>query len=199
MKDDGVTRENARSRHVDKRYSDMVFHLDSLGRIQMELYVWNLQITTIQTLESLGVGIHLYAHQKGMPEAAAVNYLKKSGVGIIRNYLEGPGIIDCSVPFDAVEEIAKMKSISHFNAALISINHTGLDTSKGDTVLNAYKARDLFLINGNNLKVGIISNGIYNWQNYAPPNGTDLPVLDVVNAGATNREGIAMSEIVYGW
>src|ERR1043166_469222 len=121
MKDDGVTRKNAVSRKVHIKYSTSTLHVDSLGRIQMVLYFKDFDIQTIRKLQTWDVKFNVVGIYKGNREDGPQSYFKKLRVPVVINYGESPTEIDCQVPFDVVEEVAKLPTLVRLNAFLIGV------------------------------------------------------------------------------
>jgi hypothetical protein len=195
MKADGVTRANARSKKVGRKYSTHFVVIDSLGNISTSLYVRGLNVNDIDQLISMGVKIRIYRPESVQPDASLVSKLKSLSVVILPAYKEGPGDLTCLIPFDAMLEIAKLKFVIGLETGSHGEVKAGIITSKGDTVLGAYKARSYFYANGSRIKVGVISDSVDHWTDLAPPNVTVLPVLEIYGAGS-GPEGTALSEIV---
>jgi hypothetical protein len=116
MKDAGVTSANPRSKEVQRKFSTKVIHVDSLARIKMELYFRNLDLTTIGNLQKWGVKFNGYGYEKGAEKSAVVNYFKQHDIPVLPNYTTGPAVLDCNVPFDTVEGVAKLPSLVRLNA-----------------------------------------------------------------------------------
>jgi hypothetical protein len=196
MKDAGVTSANARSKVVQRNFSSGVFHVDSLARIQMVLHFKDLDIAMLDKLQKMGIKISLMGCRSSSRQEELLSYLREEHIGVVSIDQSSPDELDCWVPFDRVEEVAKLPSLLSMNAYSIVIHDVGSVTSKGDTVLNSYLARSLFYVNGTGSKIGIISDGVDHWADLAPPNDTELPILEVYGAGSGD-EGTAMSEIVH--
>ena len=120
MKDAGITRDNAKSKNVHKNFSNGLIHIDSVGRIEMELYFRNLDLATVAKLEEWGVQFSLYGAEKGAENCPAVVYFKEHNVPLISNSTNA-AVLLCNVPFDVVEEVAKLPCLVGLNAIMVGI------------------------------------------------------------------------------
>ncbi|MFA5374132.1 MAG: GLUG motif-containing protein, partial [Dehalococcoidia bacterium] len=123
-----------------------------------------------------------------------INQLKDLGMDV-QITLPEYGIIEGSLPYDAVETIADIDFIKHVGTPGYPIYNTGSVTSEGDSVLTADLARSTFGINGSGSKIGVMSDGIDNLS--ASVASGDLPSdVQVLKAG-NGSEGTAMLEIIH--
>jgi hypothetical protein len=121
MQADGITRQNAKLRRAEQYSQGSLFQVDTLGAILMELSVRDLQCETVESLESLGVVISGYHTRNGLQDKDAVEYFRAGGVVIGDEYLGMHGTLECRVPCDAVEEVAKMESVHNMMSTGIFI------------------------------------------------------------------------------
>lgn len=104
--------------------------------------------------------------------------------------------IGCWLPFDKIKELAKEDVVGGIMAMPYRVTRqVGTETTIGDSQLNADAARSYFGIDGDGVKVGVISDGITNWQNSY--NSGDLSYVDNYGGTGTGDEGTAMLEIIH--
>ncbi len=77
-----------------------------------------------------------------------------------------PVEVYCWVPYDKILEIAKNEAIGNITALGSPIQRTGAKLTQGDSQLNADKAREYFNVNGTGIKVGVISGGVKDIDNF---------------------------------
>jgi hypothetical protein len=103
----------------------------------------------LNNLDSLGVIINIFGCWKGNPRPELLAYFEDRHIHVVTNYAENPDELECKVPFDIVEKIAKIPNWVRLNATLVRLGFVGSVTSQGDTVLNttwvAESHRDLAL------------------------------------------------------
>ncbi len=200
MKVAGITKENVITQNVHKRFSKNHMYVDSLGRIQVGITFKTIERTLFDKLISsnsriLGV-VYTFnrEHDQAFIKELKIRRISVDGFRTGRNYLEA------YVPFESIEEIAKLPTVRLIKVQFIMNSNVGQVTTKGDTIHLAEKARDHFYLDGSGIKVGVISRGISNWQ--VDTTSNDLPRMFtyLANTNPVNppgNEGTAICEIVH--
>jgi len=181
IKDRKITRANAKAKNIFKLSNHRV-HIDNNGEIQIYIHM-------------ISFGEDVFAQ------------LRKNEVKIeITN--KTLAIVQGWAPFDRIEDIAALAFVRQIKPPNYGMTQSGSVTTEGDSILKADLVRQLG-IDGNGVKVGVISDGANNWTTaYAtgdlPANitvyGTCTPRLyngSVCDSGITCNEGTAMLEIIH--
>ena len=116
MKDAGITRENASSKEVVKIFSTEYRQVDSLGRILIEVSLSKLDEATVDEWLSWGVAIEAVIYPENKVEANVIKKLKSTGAYCENQNPMSYISIDVDVPFDRVEEFAKLSTIRAFQS-----------------------------------------------------------------------------------
>ena len=101
------------------------------------------------------------------------------------------------VSYADLEAVAEVMGVKEISFAIPPVTNVGDITSAGDGILNAGDLRSLLSIDGDGVKVGVISDGADHWDNVN--DSGDLPgtiTVDNIRSGSGD-EGTAMMEIVY--
>ena len=123
-----------------------------------------------------------------------INQLKNLGMDI-QITLPEYGIVEGSLPYDAVETVAGLDFVKHVGTPGYAILNTGSVTSAGDSVLKADSARSIFGINGSGSKIGVMSDGVDHLADSVASG--DLPSGVQVLKNDAGDEGTAMLEIIH--
>jgi hypothetical protein len=170
LKSEGVDKSNISFKQINKRFSNDIVQIEDNGKVHTDIYLKTVDENSIGWLKSLDVEIE---------------YVDK-------NFNR----ITCKAIFSILEDIAKNDNVTGIYSVSKPIVQTGTYTSAGDGILNASTARSTFNTTGSNIKVGVISDGVTNYQNVI--NSGDLPsTFQVINNRMGGNEGTAMSEIIY--
>jgi len=175
--------EGANKLGLAKKYSSSLIRVDDSGRIEVTVHLANkknLSDTLIITQEILRVG------------------------GLVKEIITSNGGFEtemyCWIPFREIENMAKLPVVGAITLPpAFGISDIGAVTSDGDGQLFADLARGRFDVDGSGITVGVIANGVKNYQDVIGSN--DLPPTDRINiiesGDANSNEGTAMMEIVY--
>ena len=139
-------------------------------------------------------GIRVDVYMK-LADSKAVERLKATGVEVehIDSHFKR---VTCIIPFDLIEEIGKDDNITGIHGIALPVSEIGTYTSAGDNILNAATVRSTYNIDGSNIKVGILSDGVDHYTNAI--SAGDLPSgFQVVSNSVSGDEGTAMAEIVH--
>ncbi len=127
-----------------------------------------------------------------------LDFIQSSG-GSILSSVPGLQAVRALVPFSLTETLAGRADVQFVQAAVAHGTRTGSVDSEGDTTHRAAEARQDFGVNGQGVKVGVLSDSV-DFMDQAvstgdlPPNVTVLPGQSGVPGSG---EGTAMLEIVY--
>jgi len=175
LKARGITRENARSRGASALSNGLV-KVDEDGNIQSYIRVHTFGEAERAQLEAYEVKIEIVNQEHE--------------------------IIQAWIPFDRIDEMARLPFLKQISPPGYAVTRTGLFYTQGDYVLNADQLRALGF-NGTGVRVGVISDGANN-RAEAEANG-DLPSditaygpdCDPLVTNTTCNEGTAMLEIIH--
>ena len=182
LNQDGITAKNIRQSDVLKRYSSLLTRFDGEGRYGLQLDVSDVSPSLIAKLKNLGGNVVMT-----LPSSRQVAV-----------YL----------PIDKIEEAAAMNEIKLISPIVSGVTNTGSVTSEGDSLHHAINVRTDLNVQGDSIKVGVISDGCVHWG--LSKGSLDLPSnfdsthyifkdntgTDVSKIGLGD-EGTAMMEIVY--
>ncbi len=173
-----VTQSDTSRSSGSEYISSSLLQVDRNGNIRVEAYLGDITASSIDQLRSAGAEV-------------------KSIDDHFRR-------VTCVVPAESIESLARIKNVLSLAPALKPFVRVGAYTSAGDGILKADVMRSTFNVNGLNIKVGVISDGVDHWTNSRDQG--DLPAnLTVLHndyhsedpEGGYYDEGTAMSEIVY--
>jgi hypothetical protein len=164
MKNAGITAANAKQRLAQQHFYRLGIKPDNVGLIRVLVWSRGFDMATINLLISNGAIIEYYVYdRKKGSDHNIIRKLKNLGASVLQSTNISVEELCAKIPFDAIEEVAKISKILTIDGWIPPSTNVGQVTSKGDTVINSYLARDYFNINGNGVKVGIISRGITNF------------------------------------
>jgi hypothetical protein len=170
MRKEGITSLNAPLHEVGKRFSSSYLRVDNLGRMRIMVYLRDVDSVSIERVRRL---------------SAKVEHIN-----------EYYNRLTCLVPFDVIEALSEDGNIRCIQCIPEPIHWVGEYTTAGDGILEADVARSAFGISGQNVKVGIISDGVDHWT--AARDNQDLPAnFTVLSNGRGGDEGTAMAEIIH--
>jgi hypothetical protein len=149
--------------------------------------------------EEKNVNVLLSARYSQADTAALVAKIVAQGgkiKSIVHSKTYNMTTIGCWLPFDKIKELAKDDMVGGImTPPYRATRQVGDSTTIGDSQLNADAARSYFGIDGDGVKVGVISDGITNWQNSY--NSGDLSYVDNYGGTGSGDEGTAMLEIIH--
>lgn len=97
----------------------------------------------------------------------------------IRQVDRQAGVVYASVGIDTLETIAALDFVDWVGLPAYAKRRTGSVTSEGDGVLRAKAARERFAVEGRDVRIGIISDSLIDWQDSF--DSGDLPRFRVAN------------------
>ncbi len=122
--------------------------------------------------------------------------LEANGMKVVRTLPEY-GIVEGSVPYGQVENIAGLDFVKGITTPSYPWYHTGAVNSEGDAATRAAEARTSFGVSGSGQKVGVMSDGVSHLANVVATGDLPAsPAVDVLKAGSGD-EGTAMLEIIH--
>ena len=154
--------------------STQVVHVDAQGRIQVYAVVNTVTPEVFSALETAGLQVET----------------SNADMGIVQGW----------VPFGSLDGIAQVSGVTQIVPPCYADPQTGAVDAASDGILEASNVRSQFAgygINGANVKVGVISDGITHAA--ASQSTGDLPVTITVDPSlqGSGDEGTAMLEIVH--
>ena len=169
----GITRSNATMNNVDKQFSTPVVTLNNKANFHVNIHLKQLNEKIISKLKALGVTVQ--------------------GTG--KKFRQ----VTCWVPFDLIETLAKDDNVGSIYNVSKPYVKTLPYTTVGDQILNADDARSTFGIDGEDIKVGVISDDADNYLDAINAGYLDASLFynDWNNPFESGNEGTAMSEIVH--
>ena len=149
-------------------------HVDSEGRIQVYTVVNAVTPETVNSLEAAGLQVET----------------SNADMSIVQVW----------VPYDLLDQLAQVTGVTQIVEPCYADPQTGAIDSAGDGIMEASNVRVQFAaysINGANVKVGVISDGVT--HEAASQSTGDLPTSITVDASlpGSGDEGTAMLEIVH--
>ncbi|MDY6965677.1 MAG: NosD domain-containing protein [Halobacteriota archaeon] len=136
--------------------------------------------------------VYVYVHLNAPAETQSI----EPYVWEITDRSEENNLAVAWVEVNNLEDLASLETVRTIRTVMPPLVQTGSVTTEGDTIHHTYDVRTTYSQNGSGIKVGIISDGVDNWE-YARDSGdlpTDLTVLSNTRGG---DEGTAMLEIVH--
>ena len=169
MRMEEIKRTNISQHKVKERFSNQLFQIDDSGNIHAAVYMKDISLKSIDEIKAEGVKVeYINEHFKRLT---------------------------CYIPFDIVEELSRNENILKIACIEKPFVNVGEYTSAGDGILNADDARTGFSINGQNVNVGVISDGVDHWTN-SRAQGDLTSDLNIIHNDIGGDEGTAMCEIV---
>lgn len=189
------TKENS-ARNIQERFSKNDLYFDPEGRIMLKITIKKLDKPTIDKLLSLNSKIVGVVFNSKNFDQSAVDELKRKKISV-DGYNIGYTLIECYLPIESVEEIAKLINVQLLVATHWSRSNVGQVLTSGDGIHKADSARSIFYVDGSGVKVGVISQGIDHWQDGI--SSGDLPSsFDTIRVPYhSGSEGVASSEITH--
>jgi hypothetical protein len=173
LKAEGITRSNAPKNNVGKKFSTTQLEVNNQANFLVNIYLKELNEKIISKLNEL---------------EGTVRYIGKK----FNN-------VTCWLPFDAINTIAKDSNVQ--SICTVPKPHFNSEPYKtaGDQILSAVTARSSFGINGEGIKVGIISDDADNYQDVIDAGYLDGSLFHYTydDPWKIGNEGTAMSEIVH--
>ncbi len=114
----------------------------------------------------------------------------------VLNYSEKAGLVVAWVEVDRLKDLARLDDVRSIRTVQPPVTRTGSIVSEGDKIHRADLVRSFYGVDGSTIKVGVISDGVDNWQE-ARDSG-DLPDdLTILRNDIGGDEGTAMLEIIH--
>jgi len=168
----GITHLNAENNNVHNRFSNQLVEVNDQANFHVKIYLKQLDENNINKLKAMGIIVQ-----------SAVNKYNQ---------------VFCWVPFDAIDALSKDNNILRISNVGKTHHNTDPYKTVGDQILNAVTARTSFGINGSGIKIGVISDGVYNYQDVINAGYLDASKFHRIFDPLLHRnEGTAMSEIVH--
>jgi hypothetical protein len=109
------------------------------------------------------------------------------------------GIVQGWIEPTALEALSQLSSVSRVTVPDYAFTRTGSINTEGDDALRASNLRAAATVDGADIRVGVISDGVDSIADVQPPLGNDLPAVVYVTPAfpGSGDEGTAMLEIIH--
>ncbi|AFH50647.1 Subtilisin-like serine protease [Ignavibacterium album JCM 16511] len=151
------------------------------------------EFSTFDDQNRLLVFIRLKSNSKS-DETQLVNLINNSGGEVYHQEVGHNNLseITAYLPIQEIIKIADNEKTALIKKPIPILFH--IYKSLGDEQLKAQQVRQLFNVNGSNIKIGVINDGADKWsQAYA---ANELPMISIIRNGSGD-EGTAMMEIIH--
>ena len=153
----------------------------------------DLGIATVSQTGDIRVTVRFDSGQAGVQAA-----LTETGFHAV-SIRQDSGIASGWVSYANAYALGEISGVKEVSLPIPVVTNAGSITTAGDGLLNVDDLRSLLSVDGTGVKIGVISDGVYNWQDVR--SSGDLPMSITIDpslpgtAGA--NEGTAMLEIIH--